>query len=305
MLVPTSVPQPRPGKTTPAQLERVCELALRLSKAWGRYVRYWALEGEPQSNGLAPGEYAARVLPVLSAAVRAGAGPDAVLIGGGIVNGFRDAMWNNTMAQHRLYDAFAFHPYRFNRLDPEADCLGKCGSTFRSQIVTASNDLARAGAKGQLPTGKPAVFLTEEASGNTLQRTRAIGWSPFGGFDLSMRLATFSQEELLMANYISRMWVTAIGEGAIGYNLHAGGENLLFLDDVGTPMLGAAAIHTMAVTLQLGAVRSASPIWLMNATLGPGPGPGNELELPNGPFRAYVFESSVRQRSYPPLQISR
>ena len=102
-----------------------------------------------------------------------------------------------------------------------------------------------------MPAGKPAVYLTEEASGNTLQRTRAIGWSPFGGFDLSMRmrLATFSQEELLMANYIARMWVTAIGEGAIGYNLHAGAENLLFLDDVGTPTLGAVAIHTITVTL--------------------------------------------------------
>jgi len=82
-----------------------------------RYVKYWALEGEPQSNGLAVGEYAARVLPVLSHAVRAGAGPTAVLIGGGIVNGFRDPMWNNTMAAHQHFDAFAFHPYRMTHHD--------------------------------------------------------------------------------------------------------------------------------------------------------------------------------------------
>lgn len=121
-LVPKSVPQPRPGKVTPASLERVCELTLRLATAFGPYVKYWALEGEPQSNGLAVGEYALRVLPVLSTAVRAGAGPAAVLLGGGIVNGFRDLMWNNTLSERAstFFDAFAFHPYRFDRLDPEA-----------------------------------------------------------------------------------------------------------------------------------------------------------------------------------------
>ena len=292
-LVPPSVPQPRPGKTTPAQLERVCELVLRLAQMWAPFVRYWALEGEPESNGLVTGEYAARVLPVLSAAVREGAGPAAVLVAGSFVNDFRDSMWNNTVKRHELFDAFGIHPYRFNRLDPDADCLGMCGSTFRSQVVTATNDLARAGAKNRGPAHRPAIFLTEEASGNTLQRSRAVGWSPFGGYDLSMRLATFSQEELLNANYIARMWVTAIGEGAVGYNEHGGSENLLFLDDIGTPTLGAIAIHTIAVTLKLGVAHSAQQVWLENATDGLGPGPGNVIELPRGPFRAYVFDGPV------------
>ena len=82
--VPPNIPLPRPGKTTRAQLERVCELVRRLAQKMKRFVKYWALEGEPQSNGLAVGEYAARVLPVLSVAVRDGAGPEAILIGGGI-----------------------------------------------------------------------------------------------------------------------------------------------------------------------------------------------------------------------------
>jgi hypothetical protein len=255
----------------------------RLAQKMKHYVKYWALEGEPQSNGLAVGEYAARVLPVLSTAVRDGAGLDAVLLGGGIVNGFRDQMWNNTMNHHQWFDGFAFHPYRFHRLDPEASCLGQCGSTFRSQLLTANQDLARVGAA-------PRVYLTEEATGVTLQRTRALGWPAVGGYDLSMRLRTFSQQELLMANYIARMWVTAMGERAIGYNLHGGNENLLFLDDVGTPTLGAVAIYTMASTLRLGWARSAGR--LLNETMGPGPGPGNTVPLPTGPFRAYLFSGA-------------
>jgi hypothetical protein len=325
--VPPSVPSPRPGKTTTAQLERMCELAHRLAKKMSPFVKYWALEGEPQSNGLAAGEYAARVLPVLSTAVRDGAGPGAVLIGGGIVNGFRDEMWNNTIKDgHEFFDAFAFHPYRFDRLDPESSCLGGCGSTFRSQLLTANQDLAHAGAvrirlfttylsvhSCPLTYGMsqaPRVYLTEEATGVTLQRTRAVGWPAVGGYDLSMRLGTFSQEELLMANYIVRMWVTAMGERAIGYvriyfedslscssdlahhryNLHAGDENLLFLDDIGTPTLGAVAIHTMAVTLRLGHAGPAGR--LLNFTAGPGPGPGNTVPLPTGPFRGYMFEQA-------------
>ena len=161
-LVPPSVP-PRPGKTTTAQLERVCELSRRLAQKMGPYVKFWAIDGEPQSNGLVPGEYAARVLPVLSTAVRDGAGAKAIILGGGIVNGFRDAMWNSTIERHMYYDAFAFHPYRFARLDPEASCLGLCGSTFRSQLLTANQDLVRAGGIGR-------VYLTEEASGVTFQR---------------------------------------------------------------------------------------------------------------------------------------
>ena len=56
--------------------------------------------------------------------------------------------------------------------------------------MTANNGLARVGAPQR-------VFLTEEATGVTLQRTRAIGWSPQGGYHLSMRLQPFSQEELV------------------------------------------------------------------------------------------------------------
>ena len=201
----------------------------------------------------------------------------------GAVNGFRDSMWNNTIQKgHQWFDAFAFHPYRFDRLDPEASCLGQCGSTFRSQLLTANQDLARVGAA-------PRVYLTEEATGVTLQRTRAIGWPAVGGYDLSMRLTTFSQEELLMANYISRMWVTAIGEQAIGYNCHGGDENLLFLDDIGTPTLGAVAIHTMAVRLRLGWARTTRR--LLTYVSGPGPGPGNTVPLPIGPFRGYLFDN--------------
>jgi hypothetical protein len=138
-------------------------------------------------------------------------------------------------------------------------------------------------------TGAAArVFLSEEASGVTLQRTRAIGWSPFGGYDLSMRLSTFSQQEIINANFVARMWVTAIGEGGIGYNMHAGGENLLFMDDVGTPNLGAVAIHTLAVVLKLGTARSFQRL-PFNDTRGPGPGPGNVVLLPTGPFRGYSF----------------
>ena len=101
----------------------------------------------------------------------------------------------------------------------------------------------------------------------------------------------------LMANYIARMWVTAMGEHAIGYNLHGGGENLLFLDDIGTPTLGAVAIHTMAVQLQLGTARAAGRL-PFNDRLGPGPGPGNHVLLPRGPFRGYVFEHRPQQRSH-------
>jgi len=36
-LVPPSVKQPRPGKTTVAQLERTCEVAFRLATKFGKY----------------------------------------------------------------------------------------------------------------------------------------------------------------------------------------------------------------------------------------------------------------------------
>ena len=59
-----------------------------------------------------------------------------------------------------------------------------------------------------------------------------------------------------------------------------------FMDDIGTPALGAVAIHTMAIRLRLGTTRSASRL-PCNDRLGPGPGPGNTVLLPRGPFRGY------------------
>eukprot|EP01043_Picozoa_sp_COSAG02_P010807 COSAG02_NODE_388_length_23287_cov_109.067017_13_plen_166_part_00 len=62
-----------------------------------------------------------------------------------------------------------------------------------------------------------------------------------------------------------------------------------YLDDVGTPLLGTVAIHTIAVVLGLG--RSQPAGRLVNDRPGPGPGPGNEVPLPTGPFRGYLFET--------------
>ena len=62
-----------------------------------------------------------------------------------------------------------------------------------------------------------------------------------------------------------------------------------YLDDVGTPLLGTVAIHTMAVVLGLGRSRPAGR--LVNDSSGPGPGPGNQVPLPTGPFRGYLFEN--------------
>jgi hypothetical protein len=61
---------------------------------------------------------------------------------------------------------------------------------------------------------------------------------------------------------------------------------------MGTPLLGTVAIHTMAVVLGLGRSRPVGRLFNDTERLGPGPGPGNVVPLPTGPFRGYLFESA-------------
>ena len=102
----------------------------------------------------------------------------------------------------------------------------------------ANADLKQAG-------HKQAVFLTEEAQGVTLQRTRCIGWGLGAGFNYIMRLQSWSQGEIIYANFVARMYVTAIGERGVGYSNHAG-TRLFAADDIFTPNLLAATVHTMS-----------------------------------------------------------
>jgi hypothetical protein len=159
-------------------------------------------------------------------------------------------IWNATIFEGGSeFDSFSFHPYRFYRSDPEADCCGQCGQTFREQMLMANADLKQAGHK------QAAVFLTEEAQGVTLQRTRCIGSGLGAGFNYIMRLQSWSQGEIIYANFVARMYVTAIGERGVGYSNHAG-TRLFAADDIFTPNLLAATVHTMSVQAGLRQSRS-------------------------------------------------
>eukprot|EP01048_Picozoa_sp_COSAG05_P016186 COSAG05_NODE_2051_length_3637_cov_5.084228_2_plen_198_part_00 len=68
-------------------------------------------------------------------------------------------------------------------------------------------------------------------------------------------MQTWSQGEIVYANFVARMYLTAMGEHSVGYSNHAG-THLFSNDDVFTPNLPAAAVHTMSVRAGLRSANS-------------------------------------------------
>eukprot|EP01052_Picozoa_sp_SAG31_P003169 SAG31_NODE_119_length_23948_cov_9.957105_16_plen_928_part_00 len=247
-------PPPRPNMTTDAALHMLSDLLTAIVRRWaGPAVRFWEITNEANTY-LSASEYL-RTLRTMSVSIRhampTAAQAQVKIIGGSVVNDFRGPIWNATIIDGSAeFDYFSFHPYRFYRSDPEADCLGLCGHTFRAQVREANNDLRR-----NNHSVRDAVFLTEEAQGVSMQRTRSIGFGMPAGYDFIMRLQSWSQGEIVYANFVARMYLTAMGERSVGYSNHAG-THLFSNDDLFTPNLPAAAVHTMSVRAGLRSARS-------------------------------------------------
>lgn len=219
------------GRVTPAQLQAWAEAVKMFVSRFKGQIKYWEILNEP--NTFLDGDEYAKVLKVTSAVIRS-ADPAAVIIGGSIVNAFGKDVYNATLAAARgTYDAFSYHPYRFGLPDPESE-----KSSYRRDLLRVKSDLSAA--------GQPVkIFLTEEGMGDGLDEVRSIGKRL--GYDVSIRQIDWGEGEILQAQYLARMYLTALGEGAIGYSYHT--LQGLMNDSLMNPQLALKAIHTMATLL--------------------------------------------------------
>ena len=239
------------GRCTPEQLRQWAAILRRVAERYKGRVRYWEVLNEP--NVFLSGDEYSRVLKVSSAAIRA-ADPAALILAGSVVNAHRGPLYKATMKMPPgTFDAFSFHPYRFGLLDPESD-----QQNFRRMLQEIKVDLQAGG-------HPPVVFCTEEGMGNGLHETRCIRHRL--SYSSIVRQARFGAGEVLQALYGTRMMLTALGEGCIGYSYHT--LQGLVRDCLMQPMLLLNAIHTMDT-------------WLADAR------PAARLSL--GPdYRGYLF----------------
>jgi parallel beta-helix repeat protein len=202
------------ARVTPAQLDVWRQWLSALAQQYGDRVKYWEILNEP--NMYVNGDEYLRILQGSSDAIRKAA-PRATIIGGSVVNGFRGDLWTKTITQgFHAFDMFSYHPYRFGVHDPEF------AEGYRHDLYQAKEDLLKVGSTSR-------VFLTEE------------------GDNFGPTLSDWAPQETLEAQYLSRMYVTALGENCAGYNYH-----MLFSlvrDDNITPNLGLVAMHTMSSLL--------------------------------------------------------
>jgi len=156
--------------------------------------------------------------------------PQATIIAGSVVNAPRKELWNATMSTPPgTFDAFSYHPYRFGLTNPESE-----DESFRRELLSCQADLAKHG-------HKPVVWLTEEGMGPGWNETRCIGLAlSHSGYP---RFSDFHEGEIRQALYGTRMYLTALGEGAAGYSYHT--LKNMITDSHMSPMLILKSIHTM------------------------------------------------------------
>ena len=219
------------GRCTDAQLRAWSEAIFTLARKYRGRIRFWEVLNEP--NTFLSGEEYAKVLSVTSRAVRS-ADPRAHIIGGSVVNAHRKDLYNATMHMPAgSFDSFSFHPYRFGLRNPESE-----RESYRKLIHMAKEDLAG----GSHPV---KLFLTEEGMGPGLDETRCIGYRlSYSGV---VRQVDFGEGEILHAQYAARMFLTALGEGGVGYSYHT--LYNLTHDSLMNPLLALKAIHTMDTVL--------------------------------------------------------
>jgi hypothetical protein len=159
--------------------------------------------------------------------------PEAHIIAGSIVNALRQDLYNKTLQlPPSSFDFFSFHPYRFGIMNPEIQ------GSFREQMRMVKGDLNKNG-HGE------KIFLTEEGMAPSYERTRCIG--SFFSYSTPIWSILFTEDELLWANFAMRMYLTALGERAKGYNYHT--LPVFYIDGNITPSYLLKALHTMAQIL--------------------------------------------------------
>jgi len=155
---------------------------------------------------------------------------NAKIIAGSVVNAFRKPLYYKTMElSDEYFDYFSFHPYRFGIMNPEIQ------GPFREQMKMVKEDL-------KTKKKNKKIWLTEEGMGPGYERTRCIG-SLFS-YSIPLPSNYFSRDEIIWTQFGMRMYLTAFGEGAAGYNYHT--LQSLIIDSEATPSLLLAALHTMA-----------------------------------------------------------
>ncbi len=200
------------GRLTEKQFKLWEAWVAALVKKYKGKVKYWEICNEP--NTYLNAEEYLKILKRTSPIIRKIA-PDAVIIGGSLVNAFRTPIWNKTISEGNAYfDQFSYHPYRFGLSNPFY-------GGFPKNLKIAQEDLKKIGSKYR-------IALTEEfrESGPPM-----IDYS--------------SRQEKNEANNLARMYVRALGENCASYFRH----HELFRDSNMAPSLGLAAIHTMATLL--------------------------------------------------------
>ncbi|HID73344.1 TPA: hypothetical protein EYP38_05375 [Candidatus Micrarchaeota archaeon] len=234
------VPKEENGKLRFVQVklpsERMSEERLAVWRRWVRAlverfrgkIQFYEVLNEP--NVLLKGEEYRRLLLATSKEIRR-ADPKAHIIAGSVVNAHRGELYFATMkTPPETFDSFSFHPYHFGRPNPDTG-----DAPFGKMLREVKEDLKEHG-------HKPLVWLTEEGMGPGLEETRCIGYRL--SYSAPIRQVEWDIGEILQAGYLARMYLTALGEGALGYNYHT--LQGLVLDVLMTPNLALKTIHTMA-----------------------------------------------------------
>ncbi|MFV1969262.1 MAG: hypothetical protein ACC628_27900, partial [Pirellulaceae bacterium] len=215
------------GRCTDAQLQAWCDAIGMLARRFRGRIKFWEILNEP--NTFLNGEEYGKVLAATSRTLR-GADPDAHIIAGSVVNAHRKDLYQTTIAAPAgSFDSFSFHPYRFGLPNPESE-----RESYRRMIQEVKADLSQAG-------HSPTIFLTEEGMGPGLDETRCIGYRL--GHNGIVRQVDWGEGEILQAQYGARMYLTALGEGCIGYSYHTLGG--LTHDSLMNPLLALKTLHTM------------------------------------------------------------
>ncbi|MBM4092020.1 MAG: glycoside hydrolase family 32 protein [Planctomycetes bacterium] len=225
--------KPDGAKVTEAQLRAwQAELKDFIPRFRGK-VKFWEICNEP--NVLFTGDEYQRIAHVVAPLLRQ-LDPASHIAAGSVVNAHRSDLHRKTMElPPGTFDSFSYHPYRFGLRNPESE-----GMSFRRALLETKADLVAAG-------HAPKIWLTEEGQGPGLEETRCRG--SYLSFD-PLWTVEWGEGEIRQAQYLARMYLTALGEGCVGYSYHTL-QNLV-RDDAMTPSLALKAIHTMACVLATG-----------------------------------------------------
>jgi len=213
------------GTCTPAQLEAWAGAIRLLATAFKGRVKYYEVLNEP--NCFLDGNDYKKVLLVTSKTLRA-VDPKARIVAGSVVNALGRDLYKATLSAPKgAFDAFSYHPYRFGLANPESE-----DESFRRDILLVKKDLRESG--HDVP-----IFHTEEGMGNTHDVTRCIGVRL--SYNPIVRRPQWEEGDILQAQYAAVMYITALGEGGIGYSYHT--LQGLVSDALGNPQPALKALH--------------------------------------------------------------